>query len=63
MKKDFTENEITALIHEQNAIALNHLADYIEKYQLNHEESAKLIRECSDELNAQAIVVKLRDNL
>jgi hypothetical protein len=59
----FTRNEVVALMHDDTAAALKRIADFIEKYKMDWPESVQLLREISDEKDAQAIVVRLRDEL
>ena len=63
MKKEFTRNETVALMHENEANAFRMIADHIERFKIDHEESVRLLREIADEKEAQAMVVSLRDNL
>jgi len=62
-KMAFTDNEIVAMIHENESITLKALADYIEKWQMSYEDVVKLLRDISDEQAAQSMVVELRDKL
>ncbi len=59
----FTDNEAIAAMHENTSNAFALVADYIEKWKLDYEETVKLLREISDEHDAQKMVVKLRDLL
>lgn len=60
---EYTRNEILDLMYRSEAANLKTIADYIEKHRLDWEESAQLIREISDEQDAQSVVVRLRDDL
>jgi hypothetical protein len=50
-------------MYENTADGLRKIADYVEKHKLDYIETAILLREISDEQDAQSIVVKLRDDL
>lgn len=60
---ELTRNEILDLMYRSESANLKTLADYIEKHELDWQESAQLIREIADEQDAQSIVVRLRDDL
>ena len=58
-------NEIVSLMHESESQSLKRIADYLEKFQ--HEYTLpmaiNLLRELSGELEAQSIVVELRNEM
>lgn len=61
--KEFTINDTVALMHEDTALAFRRLADFIEKYEMDWQETVEFMREIADNKEAQAIVVKLRDDI
>ena len=58
-----TRNESIAITHRSQSKAFRAVANFIYKWNLTAEESAKLLHELADEVEAQAIVVELRDML
>lgn len=58
-----TKNALEAMIHEGRAEAFRQIAEFIEEIELTATESAALLRELADEAEAQAIVVRLRDQM
>lgn len=62
-EKIFTANEAVALMHEFNAESLRHISDYIERFKPDPEHLVKLFRGWADEVEAQSIVVSLRDKI
>lgn len=58
-----TNNETLALMHESTADALSRIADHVEKWQYSNREIVEFLRELRDEMNAQAVVVELRDKI
>jgi hypothetical protein len=59
MKAYFTSNETLALMYENTADALRRIADYIEKWKHDNEQTVDLLREIADEHEAQSMVVSL----
>lgn len=63
VKPEFTKNDAISLMHQDRAASVRMIADYVEKWELNWEETVKLLREIGDESEAQSMVVELRDKL
>ncbi|WP_346320951.1 hypothetical protein [Chitinophaga sp. YIM B06452] len=61
--KVFTKNEAVSLMHRNTARSLRMIADHIGKQGLSGNEVQALLIEFADELEAQAVVVDLRDAL
>lgn len=59
----WTKNEIIAFGLECSAQAINDIADFVEEHVRSRQELIDLLRECADEQYAQAVVVKLRDEI
>lgn len=59
----FTINEMAGLMHENTAQALRKIADHVEKWEHSTAEIISLLREISDETDAQSLVCRLRDEL
>lgn len=60
---EYTRNETISLMHQDKASAFRAIADHIEKLRYSPKEIIKLLRECADEVEAQAVVADLRDTL
>ena len=58
---DFSKNETIELAHEILSKQFSAVADYIERHKIGWKETVALLREISDEHEAQSMVVNLRD--
>lgn len=59
----FTRNEAVEMMHKNSSNSLKQIADFVEKHEYTGEQTVEYLRELSDELEAQALVVSLRDEL
>jgi hypothetical protein len=59
----FTRNESTEMMCKNTSSSLSRIADFVEKHEYTGEQVVEYLREISDELEAQALVVSLRDEL
>lgn len=62
-KKTFRENDAVEMMHNNTADALKRIADFIEKHEYDWEATVEWLREMAEEMEAQAIVVSMRDEL
>lgn len=62
-KKEWTRNEAVEMMHNNTANALKSIAQHCKKHNYNANEIIDLLIEASDEMEAQALVVSLRDEL
>ncbi len=63
MQKTCTDNEAIEMMHKQTAFAFRKVADFVEKHQLDYKEVVEFLRDAANDSEAQAAVVKLRDEL
>jgi 3'-phosphoadenosine 5'-phosphosulfate sulfotransferase (PAPS reductase)/FAD synthetase len=59
----FSKNRTIELMHENTAFAFRKTADFIEQHKYTGEMTVEYLRETADVLEAQAMVVSLRDEL
>jgi hypothetical protein len=59
----YTRNEAVEMMHKNTSDALKSIADFIEKEEYTGEMTVNYLREISEELEAQALVVAMRDEL
>jgi hypothetical protein len=59
----FTRNESVEMMHNNTSSSLSQIADHVEKHDYTSEEIIEYLRELSDVLEAQAVVVSMRDEL
>lgn len=59
----FTRNESVEMMNNNTADALKRIADLAEKQEMDADELIDYLRELSEELEAQALVVSMRDEL
>ena len=57
----FTKNEAVALAHEDRAAAFRRVVEYVKKTGVDMEYLLGLLEEMAEEADAQALVVRLRD--
>jgi len=62
-KEKFTGNEAIEMMHNNTATAFKKTADFFEKNEYDAEEAIAYLREVADEIEAQALVVSMRDEL
>ena len=60
---NYTRNESVEMMHTYSSKTLNTIADFVEKNNYSKEEIIDYLRELQDEMEAQAIVVSMRDEL
>lgn len=58
-----SRNEVEALMHDERASAFRKVADHFKTFEFTIEEAIELMHEIADEAEAQAIVVRLRDQI
>lgn len=63
VKVPYTANEIISLLHKNTARYLRDIAKHIQTHQQTTEQIIQLLLESADELDAQSMVVELRDTL
>jgi hypothetical protein len=63
LTKEFTKNEVISTMHKNTAWSLRKISDHVIKYGLTVDETTSLLQELADELDAQSMVVELRDKL
>lgn len=61
--KTFTENESVKMMHQNTAQALKSIADLAEREEMDGKELVDYLIEIADEMEAQALVVSMRDEL
>lgn len=59
----YTRNQSVEMMHQNTANALKKIADFVEKEEYNSEQIIDYLRELHEEMEAQAIVVSMRDEL
>ncbi len=59
----FTKNKAVEMMHKNTSNGLKDIADHLEKYEYTGEMAIEYLREISEELGAQAVVVSMRDEL
>lgn len=62
-EETFTRNKCTEMMNRCTANALKRIADLAEKQQMEADELIDYLREVSEEMAAQALVVSMRDEL
>lgn len=62
-KKEWTKNEAIEMMHANTASALKKIADFVEKWDYSEKQIIDYLREIGSEMEAQALVVSLRDEL
>lgn len=62
-KEKFTGNEAVEMMHKNTATAFKKVADFLEKHDYDTEQAIDYLRETAEELEAQALVVSMRDEL
>ena len=58
-----TNNEAISMMHKYTAKSLCDIADFLKKHKYTGDMAVEYLREISEELNAQSLVVSLRDEL
>lgn len=61
--KTFTGNEAVEMMHKNNADSFKKVADHCEKHEYTGEMIVEYLRELAEEMEAQALVVAMRDEL
>ena len=61
--KMFTGNEAVEMMHKNNADSFKKVADHCEKHEYTGEMVIEYLREIAEEMEAQASVVAIRDEL
>jgi hypothetical protein len=59
----YTRNEAVEMMHQNTSDALKNIANFLEKYEYTGEMAIEYLRELSEEMEAQALVVSMRDEL
>jgi hypothetical protein len=59
----FTGNQAVEMMHQNTSNALRDIANLLENHEYTGEMAVDYLRELSDELQAQALVVSMRDEL
>jgi len=59
----FTRNETVEMMHKNTANALDIITNFLEKNEYTGDMAIEFLRELSEEIKAQALVVSLRDEL
>jgi hypothetical protein len=59
----YTRNESVEMMHQNTSQALKSISDMVEKWEYSKEEIIDYLRELSEEMEAQALVVSMRDEL
>lgn len=59
----YTRNEAVEMMHQNTANGLKSIADFVEKEGYDSEEIIDYLRETQEAMEAQAIVVSMRDEL
>lgn len=60
---NYTRNQSVEMMHQNTANALNKIANLLEKHEFTGEMAIEYLREISEEMEAQALVVAMRDEL
>lgn len=63
LKLKFNVNEALEMMYENTSEALNKIAEFIDKSEMNKDEIVSFLKEIADEQQAQSIVVRLREDL
>ena len=63
VKKEWTNNEVVEAMHDNTAKAFKKIADYVKVQNYSSKQIIDFLYEMSDELEAQAKLVALRDEL
>lgn len=59
----YTRNQAVEMMNQNTSNALKRIADHLEKHEYTGEEAVEYLRELSEEMSAQALVVSMRDEL
>jgi len=59
----YTRNQTVEMMHKNTANALESIADFLEKHEYTGEMAIEYLRDISEEMKSQAMVVSLRDEL
>jgi len=59
----YTKNESVEMMHNNTANALKRIADFVEKEEYSSEQIIDYLRELQEAMEAQALVVSMRDEL
>jgi hypothetical protein len=59
----FTDNEAVEMMHKNNADSFKRVADFCEKHDYTGEMIVEYLREIAEEMEAQSLVVAMRDEL
>lgn len=62
-KEKFTGNEAVEMMHNNTATAFKKVADFLDKNEYGVEQAIRFLRESAEEMEAQALVVSMRDEL
>jgi len=63
MKKTWTQNEAVEMMNQNTANALKQIASHVKKWKMKKKEIIEYLIEISDEMEAQALVVSMRDEI
>ena len=63
MTINWTDNEVVEIMLKNNEEAFRKTADFIERFEMEWQDVVKFLRESADEMQAQQMVVKLRDEI
>jgi hypothetical protein len=61
--QSFTQNQCVEMMHKNTSNSLKDIATHLEKHEHSVEEAIKFLREIAEEMEAQALVVSMRDEL
>lgn len=59
----YTRNESVEMMHQNTSQALKSISDMVEKWEYGSEQIIEYLREVAEEMEAQALVVAMRDEL
>mgnify|MGYP000134237682 CR=1 FL=1 len=59
----YTRNESVEMMHQNTSNALKRIADSVEKWEYDSEQIIDYLRELAEAMEAQALVVSMRDEL
>lgn len=62
-KKEFTENEALEMMYNNTGNAFKSVAKFVEDYEMDKQEIIDYLIEIAEQHHAQAIVIKLRDDI
>lgn len=59
----YTRNEAVEMMHQNTANGLKRIADFVEKEEYDSEEIIEYLKEIQEAMEAQALLVSMRDEL